>query len=275
MSGPVARTALPSPVRLGLARGGCELRQFFRDPMQAVFTFALPTILLALLGSVFGDEIEGSGLSASQVFAAGMIAYGVTSASFVNVGQGVAADREDGTLKRLRGTPLPALSYLLGKVVLVAVVTVAEIALMLAVAVALFDVELPGEAGRWLTMLWVLALGLASCTLLGIALSALARSATSAAAIMQLPFLSLSFISGVFVTPVSGLPRGLVDFASFFPIKWMAQGFRSVFLPDRAASLEITGSWQHPMIALVLGAWCVAGLVLCLATFRWTTRGDG
>jgi len=62
--------------------------------------------------------------------------------------------------------------------------------------------------------------------------------------------------------------------AAFFPVKWMAQGFRSVFLPDSMAMFEPAGSWELERVALVLAAWCVIGLVLCLRTFRWR-RGQG
>jgi ABC-2 type transport system permease protein len=78
----------------------------------------------------------------------------------------------------------------------------------------------------------------------------------------------------VFVNPITALPVGLVVTASFFPVKWMAQGFRSVFLPDSMKVFEPAGSWELDRVALVLGAWCVIGLVLCLTTFRWR-RGQG
>lgn len=276
MTGPTARTApLPGALRLGLARGAVEVKQFFREPSQAVFTFALPTVLLVLLGSVFSGTHGGTGVTSSQLFAAGMIAAGIVSTSFVNVGTGVADDRANGALTRLRGTPLPAASYFLGKIVLVAVATVAEIAIMLSVAVLLFDLSAPSTAADWATLLWVSALGLACCTLLGIATSSLAGSAQAASAVLQLPYLALGFVSGIYVTPITALPPQVVDIASVFPLKWMAQGLRSVFLPDEAQGLEVAGSWELDRVALVLGAWCVAGLLLCLLTFRWSPRRRG
>jgi ABC-2 type transport system permease protein len=71
------------------------------------------------------------------------------------------------------------------------------------------------------------------------------------------------------------VPPWLRDVASFFPLKWICQGLRSVFLPAQAASLEPAGSWELGRVALVLTAWAVAGLVLCLTTFRWQRRRDG
>ncbi len=265
---------LPAVLPLGLARGGVELRRFFRNREAVVFTFSLPTVLLVLLGSVFGGQFEAPGVTAAQVLAAGMIAAGIMSTTFVSLGTDIATDRDDGTLKRLRGTPLPMAAYVLGKIVLVAVTTVAQVVVMLAVAVALFDLSLPDTAGDWLTFAWVFALGVVSCSLLGIAVSGLARNARSATALTQLPHLALQFISGVFVNPITALPVGLIVTASFFPVKWMAQGFRSVFLPDSMAVLEPAGSWELGRVALVLAAWCAIGLALCLTTFR-RRRGQG
>ncbi|MCO1657259.1 ABC transporter permease [Pseudonocardia humida] len=266
---------LPSALPLGLARGALEVKRFFRSREAVVFTFSLPTVLMVLLGSVFGDHGEPAGVTSSQVLAAGMIAAGIMSTTFVSLGTDIAGDRDDGTLKRLRGTPMPAAAYFIGKIVLVAVTTVAQIALMLAVAMALFGLTLPATVGDWLTFGWVFALGVTSCSLLGIAISSTARNARSANAITQIPYLALQFVSGVFVTPITALPDGLVTTASFFPVKWMAQGFRSVFLPDSMAAYEPAGTWELDRVALVLGAWCVIGLVLCLTTFRWRRGQDG
>ncbi|GLZ42597.1 ABC transporter permease [Actinokineospora sp. NBRC 105648] len=269
---PSSTTALPSTLRTGLSRGGVELRMFFRDKGAVIFTFSFPAIVLALLGSI-NDE-PGPGSPMSQVLAASMIAYGILSTAFISIGTGIANDREDGTLKRLRGTPVNAGAYFIGKTVLVAVASLAEVALLLAVGVLMFDLELPTDPGRWLTFGWLLALSIVACTLLGIAASGLARTARSAAAVLNLPVLVLQFTSGVFVH-ISSLPEAMVRVAAFFPVRWMGQGFRSVFLPDSMAAGEVAGSWEHPVTALVLGAWCLIGLVLCLTTFRWTDKRAG
>jgi len=264
-----------SALTLGLARGGVELKGFFRERDAVVFTFSLPAVLLLILGTVFGAPMRGTGVTASQLFAASLIASGLASTSFVNLGIGIATDRDDGTLKRLRGAPMPAAAYFLGKIALVLVATLAETALLLAIGVLVFDLPLPHSAGRWFTFGWVFLLGGTGCSLLGIAASGLARSARSAPAVMNLPFLVIQFISGVFIVPVTQLPKPMIQIGSLLPLKWMAQGFRSVFLPDSAARYEVAGAWEHGRTALVLGAWCAGGLVLCLLAFRWRGRRDG
>ncbi len=110
--------------------------------------------------------------------------------------------------------------------------------------------------------------------MLGIAFSSVPRSGRSATAIVSPVVIVLQFISGVFFV-FNELPTWMQNLASVFPLKWMAQGMRSVFLPPELESSEVSGSWQHTATALVLTVWLVVGLVLCVRTFRWSRRDAG
>ena len=265
----MAGAPLPSLLTTGLARGRVELMTFFRERETVVFIFALPAILLVLLGSIFGGQAAPvPGVTTGQLFVAGMIAGGIMSTSFQYLGIGITAERDSGLLKRLSGTPMPHPAYFIGKIVQVLVCMIAEITLLLIVGVAFYHVQLPDTAERWWTFAWVCLLGCAACSLLGIAVSSVPRSARSASPIITLPFLVLEFISGVFI-PFTSVPPWLQRVAAVFPLKWMAQGLRSAFLPAHAAVLEPAHSWEHGKTALVLAAWVAAGLVLCIRTFRW------
>lgn len=264
----------PSTLRVGLRRGSIEIRQFMRERDAVVFTLGFPVGLMVLFASIFSGEIENTGVDMRQVFVAGMIAAGIMSTSFQSLAISIAIERDDGTLKRLAGTPMPRASYFIGKVVLVVVTGVIETVLLLVIGTALFGLDLPSDAQRWLTFGWVSALSLAACSLLGIAMASVPRSGRAASAVVTPPFILLQFISGVYI-PFSELPTGLQQIASVFPLKWMCQGLRSVFLPDSFISQEPAGSWEHGTIALVLVAWCIGGVVLCLKTFRWKGRRDG
>ena len=240
-----------------------------------IFTFALPVVLLILLGAIFDKQTAATGIPSSQLLAAGMIAAGIGSTCFVNLATSITSDREDGTLKRLRGVPMPPIAYFVGKIILVLVTAVVEVAIVLAIATIFYDLPLPTDAGRWVTFAWVFLLGVTGCSLLGTAMSSVPRSVRAAAPIVNLPFLILQFVSGIFIVPITTLPQVLQQIGAVFPLKWMAQGFRSVFLPDAVAGMEPAGVWEHGRIALVLAAWCLGGLILCLTTFRWQGRKDG
>jgi ABC-2 type transport system permease protein len=257
-----------------VARGRLEVAAFFRERQTVVFVFALPAVLLVLLGSIFGHQKLSDGITVGQLFTAGMIAGGIGSTSFQNLGLSIAAERERGVLKRLRGTPMSPGAYFIGKIVLVFVCTVAEVLVLVGVGMAFYRLHLPDSAAQWWTLAWVFTLGTVACSLIGIAISSLSRSATNSFPVIGLPFIVLQFISGVYV-PFTNVPPWLQQVASLFPLKWMSQGLRSAFLPARAAVLEPAHSWQHAETALVLLIWIAAGLVLCLRTFRWQQNQDG
>ncbi|HJY24950.1 MAG TPA: ABC transporter permease [Actinomycetes bacterium] len=267
------RTQHPTIWSVGFARAKVEIKQFFREKDALVFTFAFPVILLFIFGSVFGEDIA-PGVSFSQYFVAGMIASGFILVSFQSLAIGIAVERDDGTLKRIEGTPMPRASYFVGKIGLVLVTAVLQTAILLAVGALLFGISLPDSGAKWLTLAWVGLLGVTAGTLLGIAYSSVPRSGRSAAAVVSPVVIVLQFISGVFFV-FSQLPTWMQRTAEVFPLKWMAQGIRSVFLPDSFETQEPSGSWQHGTIAIVLAVWCVVGLVLCLRTFRWRRRDDG
>lgn len=269
-----SQAALPGVWRTGLSRGHVELKAFFRERQSVVFIIAMPAVMLVLLGAIFGRQRAGYGVTIGDVYVAGLIGGGVMAASYQNLGMSIAFERERFTLKRLRGTPMPAAAYFAGKIIQVLAAAVAEVAVLLGIGVAFYHLRLPASVAAWWTFAWVFTLGVAACSLLGIAASSLPRSAArNGVAVITLPFVVLQFISGVYV-PFFLVPPWLRAIASVFPLEWMCRGMRSVFVPQ-AVVLEPGHSWQHGQTALVLSAWIVAGLVLCLTTFRWQNRQRG
>jgi ABC-2 type transport system permease protein len=266
-------TRLPSTVSLGVARTGIEVRQFFRERDHFIFTFAFPVILLFIFGSVFSDDIV-PGVSFTQYFAAGMVASGVVLSSFQSLAISIAVERDDGSLKRLRGTPMPPAAYFLGKIGLVLVTSLIQAAILLLIGSLAFGLNLPTSPELWLRFAWVFVLGTAAGTVVGIAYSSVALSAKSAAAVVSPVVIVLQFVSGVFFV-FTEIPGWMQTVGSAFPLKWLAQGMRSVFLPGSFEASEASHSWQLPQTALILAAWTVIGLVLCLRTFRWQRRDDG
>ncbi|MEV6596897.1 ABC transporter permease [Actinoplanes sp. NPDC051346] len=260
-------------MKLGLRQGALEVRQFLRSREQVVFTLAFPVIMIIVFGSIFKADI-GGGVNLTQYFVTGMIATGLMTAGFQALAIQIPMERDRGVLKRLLGTPMPRWVYFAGKVLMVGFIAVLETVILLIVATLFFGVELPDTVGKWLTFLWVCALGITACTLCGIAFSSLARTGRSAPAVVTPVALILQFTSGVFFV-FTELPAWMQNVASVFPLKWMCQGLRSVFLPASFGTSEPGGSYNLPMVALVLGAWCLVALVLCLTTFRWTTKRDG
>jgi ABC-2 type transport system permease protein len=262
----------PSALRLGYLRGRLELLQFFRGRESMIFSFAFPIMLLVIFASIFNFEIA-PGVKFTQYFVAGMIASAQLTNGFQTLAIQIPLERDRGVLKRLAGSAMPRASYFIGKVMMVYTVGLISTALVLLIGSIFFGLHLPSTPGKWFTLVWVTLLGIAACTLCGIAYSSVPREGKRAAAVVTPVALVLQFISGVFFV-FTDLPKWMQQVAAIFPLKWMTQGVRSVFLPESFAAREPAGQWELGKVALILAAWCVLGLVLCMLTFRWTIKED-
>jgi len=263
-------------LRLGASRIRYEVKTYFRQGDSVFFTFLFPLVMLTIFSvafseQTFGQDPDGNDVSAASFYLPAMLAAGLLLSGLQNMAIDIAGEKSDGTLKRFAGTPLPVLSYFIGKIGQVLVTGILQAALLLAVAAIAFRVPLPAEPERWFTFAWVFLLGVITSAVLGIALSGLPRSGKSATAVIIPIALVLQFISGVYLG-FAQLPEWLQNFASIFPLKWMAQGMRAVFLPSNYESVEVGGSWDLANVALVTGIWFVLGLVVCRLTFRWIRK---
>lgn len=255
-----------------------ELRAYFRTPDTVFFTFLFPILMLGIFGVAFdsvgemGALPDGSGgVTMAEYYLPGMVAAGLLLSGVQNLAIDIARERSEGWLRRLGGTAISPVSYFLGKAGMILVTSIAQTALLIAFAVFALGASLPSDPTLWLRFAWIFVLGLATMTLLGIALSALPRTSRSATAVVLPIVLLLQFVSGVYLQ-FSMLPGWLQDIASLFPLKWLAQGMRSVFLPEHFAGAETGGAWDLGLVALNLAGWLVAGLVLSIITFKWVRR---
>jgi ABC-2 type transport system permease protein len=178
-------------------------------------------------------------------------------------------ERDDGTLKRLRGTPMSVSSYFIGKALLVTFLMIIQTALLLFFGSVVFDLNMPTQAHLWWNFTWLVLLGSACSTILGIAFSIVPKSGRGASAVVSPIVIILQFFSGVFFVFTS-LPSWMQQFAALFPLKWLTQGMRSVFLPDDFATQEVAGSWEIGKTALVLTIWLVLGLIFAIKKFKWS-----
>ena len=247
-----------------------EIIQFTRQKEAVVFTIFFPVILLAIFGSVFKNTIA-PGVTFSQYFVAGMIASGLVNSGFQNIAINIPLERDMGAIKRLRGTPLPITSYFIGKAISVFASMAVQVIILLIIGTAFFGLNLPTEPSKWLTFTWILILGTACATALGVAFSAVPKNGRGASAIVSPVVIVLQFFSGVFFV-FTQLPGWMQQVAAIFPLKWLTQGMRSVFLPDSFASQEVAKSWESGRTALILIAWLIAGLLLAVKTFRWENK---
>ena len=266
-------------LRLGYYSMQLQLRSVYREPAAIFFILLFPILFLVIFGSLLTFDLaipEEAGpnvpvVNFSQYFFAGIVAVSIFGTSFNLLGNSLAVQQFDGTLKQLAATPLPRSSFFIGQIGTAVVYTILQVILMTALGVGAYGLELPSGSG-WLTMLWLLLLGVPAGCVMGVAITAIIPSARSAPAVIQVPFVLFQFISGVFFT-LTSLPTWLQWIAGLFPLRWVAQGLRSVFLPEPYRYAEPGMDWNLEIAALVLLAWIVLGLVVARFTFKWDRSG--
>src|SRR4051812_17518257 len=225
---------------------------FWRNPSAAFFNFALPFLFLILIASVFGADRKEL-----NILIPGIAAMAVLGTTFTALAYNFVFSREQGILKRIRGTPMPPIAYfggVLGSAVANAVV---QVALVVIIGHLFYDVAWPQD---YLALIVFLVLGVVCFGALGIAFAGVIPNFDAAPAYINAVFLPVIFISGVFYSTDS-LPEALKAVAEVLPLKHLIDGLSDAIVGG--------GGGDAATAALVVGAWTVAGLFLAVRFFRW------
>jgi ABC-2 type transport system permease protein len=242
-----------------------DLKVFRRNPAALFFTAILPVIFLCLFVGIFGNNrlAEYHNVHASTVYVPSFIALAVVSAAFVALAMGFTRMRENGILKRVRGTPVPSWVIFAGRIGTSVVTATIVTALLMAIGGVLFGVRLPTHTLPGL--LSALVVGTAAFCALGLAYTRVISSEDAAPAMTNAVVLPLYFISGVFV-PFRQLPDGLQEVAKLLPVQPFVDALRIAFDPNTVGAGIAGGD------LLKLAIWGVVGLVLAIRFFGWTPR---
>ncbi|HET7418365.1 MAG TPA: ABC transporter permease [Solirubrobacterales bacterium] len=241
-----------------------DQKAFWRNPASVFFTVMFPVILFLILGVVFeGETVDvRGGIEATTYYVPAIMSLAIISATMQTLAMTLVIAREDGRLKRGRGTPMPPWVFIAGRVGNAIVVALMMLALLAAIGALLFGVDVPW--GRLPAILLALVVGAASFCCLGIALTAAIPSQDAAAAIVNAMLLPLYFLSGVFI-PEDQLPDGVIAFADVFPVRHFFHAFFDAYVPAGGPAV----SWDD---LAVVALWGIAGLLLAIKYFRWTPR---
>jgi ABC-2 type transport system permease protein len=242
-----------------------DQKAFRRNPASLFFTVAFPVILLLIFATVFGGQtvdVRG-GIETTAYYVPAIVTLSVVSATMQSLAMSLVIAREDGRLKRGRGTPMPAWVFIAGRIGNSIAVALMMLALIAVIGRLLYGVAIPW--GQLPAILLTLIVGAAAFCCLGIALTAAIPSQDAAAPIVNALLLPLYFLSGVFI-PDDQLPNGVIHFADAFPIRHFFEAFFNAYIPAGGGSGIEWGSLA------IVAAWGVVGLLLAVRFFRWTPR---
>lgn len=259
--------------RLGLARGWMEFKHQVTSAQDIGFTVITTAAFVVVLYFQRDATLPGTDLPLAAATLPGLLGLMIPINALMGAVGTLAVEREDGTLLRAKALPQGMVGYLVGRVVVLSISTVASVVVLLVAGLFL----VPGLAGTgvggWLTIAWITVLGLLSALPLGAVIGAVAGSPQAAGGLVMLIVGGLTAISGIFY-PITALAGWLQGLAHVFPLYWLGLGMRAALLPDAAAAAEIGGSWRPVETTLVLVAWAVAGLVLAPPILRRMARRE-
>lgn len=255
-----------SDLALALRQVRYENRSFWRNPPAAFFTFALPLVFLVIFNLVFRNEEfdlpEGT-VNLSVFYVPAVAALSVITASYSNIAMSVTIARDQGLLKRKRGTPLPPWAFLFGKIAHATLIALLLVAIVTAAGVLFFDVDVPSNTMP--AFIVTLAVGAAAFSSLGLAITVLVSNAQAAPAIVNGTILPLFFVSDVFIR-TEDAPSWLNTFADIFPVKHFSEALQAAFNP-----FETGAGFEFGHLA-VMAAWGIAGLLVAVRFFSWEPR---
>ena len=246
-----------------------QVRTFCRTPIAVFFTIALPLIMLVLFNALFGDnEIDtGSGTwPISQFYTGGLAAFTAVSATFTNLANTVPVRRDEGVLKRWRGTPLPPWVYLGGTIGSAITLAAAGVLITLAIGVVAYDLDL--EAAKMPAAVVTFLVGVSAFAAMGMAVAGLCPSASAASAVANVIVLPMAFVSGIFV-PLEDPPAWLATLGDVLPLKPFAESFQDALNP---AVDPPAFRWAD---LAVVAAWGIVGLLVALRWFKWEPSRGG
>lgn len=259
-------------IRAGLVRGRIECRQLLTNVEDLIGILFPNVVFVLVMFFMRGSQVPGTDFSLGSTMIPGVLGMSVVYTGMIGIAAQLTVEREDGTLLRAKAVPNGMLGYLVGKVCATSGTALLGLALILIPGLLLFDGLATGGFSSWLTLLWVLVIGLLATMPLGAVVGSLTTSSRSIGLVMM-PFMGLVAISGVFY-PITALPEWVQWIGQVFPVYWLGLGMRSALLPDALASVEISGSWRHLETLGVLGIWAVIGFALAPAVLRRMARRE-
>ena len=257
-------------VRIGLRRGRTEFIQSIRSTQDQWFYLVTAVLTLGYLWSRRDADTGIEGLPFAAVALPSLLGALVAFGVIVGPAYALAMEKEDGTLLRHRAVPHGMVGYVSGQLLFQSMSLLPQMVVILVPSFLLFD-NLMAHPSGWLTVAWVLVLGMLAAMPIGMTIGALVPGVQKVGSWGMLPVMVLAGISGIFY-PVQQLWGWVQVVAQVFPMYWMGLGMRSAFLPEAAASLEIGGSWRTTQTVVVLLTWAVVGALVMPRVLRRMAR---
>jgi ABC-2 type transport system permease protein len=254
-----------SNAQLVLRQARFENKAFWRNPAAAFFTFAFPLLFLVIFSTLLGGGTSpsptGEEIESTTYFIPAILSFSVVTACFTNIAISISFSRDEGILKRLRGTPCPGWIYLAARVLHAVFVNTILVVIVLLFGQIFYGVDIPLDTLP--AFLLTLVVGAGAFCALGLAATCAVPNAEAAPAVVNVMVLPLLFLSGTFI-PIGDAPQWIQTFAGLFPVKHFLDAMFESFLPPP----DNPSGWLLSSV-VVIALWGIAGLLIAVRFFRW------
>jgi ABC-2 type transport system permease protein len=247
---------MSDPAALAWHQYRLERKMFWRNPTAAFFNFFLPLLFLALFGAIFSNNQDNL-----NVIVPGIAGMSVMATTFSALAMNITFLREQGVLKRMRGTPLPTGSYLAaigGNAVTNAFL---QIAIVVVAGKLFFGIGWPKD---WLELIVFTLAGVVCLASLGVAFSHVIPNFDAAPAYQNIVFLPTIFISSVFYD-ASNAPVFLRDIAQALPLVHIIDGLKGALVTGSSIGDNLSA-------LAVIAIWSAFGITFAIRGFSWESR---
>jgi ABC-2 type transport system permease protein len=249
-------TTMPDAVALAWRQYRLERRLFWRNPSAAFFNFLLPLLFLAAGGVILaGNQSQLNKLVPSI---AGM---SVMSTTFTALSYNIVFLRERGVLKRIRGTPLPTISYFGGVAGNAVTNTALQIVIVVLAGRLFFGIGWPKD---WFELIVFVIAGVVCFAALGVAFAHAIPNFESTAAYVNAVFLPVVFVS-FYVFDSSSAPAFLRTIAEALPLYPLIHGLSGAIVEGTSLATNISDLG-------VIAVWAAFGIWLAVRGFSWEQR---
>ena len=235
-----------------------EARLAWRQPAAMIVGIGVPLLLLVIFGSVPVFQQSSArlgGLSAFEVYIPILISFSIGVLALAYLPGPLVSYREQGILRRLSATPVPASWLLAAQLVVQACLMLISVFILLVVSVVFFGVDAPKSPGG---LILAVVLSIAALFAIGLAIAAVAWTPAAARGIMAAVLYPLLFFSGLYY-PVQLLPGVLQDISHYTPLGAAVQALQASMVQGFPPAAPL----------LVLAAYALAFGFLAKRFFRW------
>ncbi len=254
-----------------------QLKLFLRRPAAIFFVVAMPLIMFLVFVVLFGNEIiPETEITTAQFYAPALAVFGAVMACYTYLAISTATSRDQGVLKRIRGTPLSPGIYIWARILAVTVIAITSVIVVMVAGNVFFGVAYYPE--KLPMALLSLFLGCLSFAGLGMMVCAICKTSDTVQAVTSATVLPLAFLSDVFIRPFRDIPVWVTWVADTFPLKHFSLAFGHAFRSDMAGNGFVWSGNEETYVALprlaIMLAWGIGAAIVAAKMFKWDPKGE-